>query len=532
MIKLFHDFLKLFFSSSGVLLCFSILPITAIAIENINKQHNLGQLRGAMVGPNIVEADFEILAKQWKTNHIRWIISWEDSDYWDKNNLWHRFSDTTNISLYWDLLDAELDKLDRVLDYARNNGLVVLIDLHTSPGGRDSSDVNLIFKQQKYLDEYYEVWKVISERYKGNTTVWGYDLLNEPIEQQNSNATDSWAEIATEAANRIRAIDSEAAIIYEPAPWSFPSAFNNLEPLDVDGVVYSFHLYFPHAFTHQGVRDHGPRGVSYPAFIDGELWNKERLIKAVQPVVDFQNKYSVPIYIGEFGAVRWGVGNSSYQYMKDSIEIFEDNNWDWSYHAYKDGDDKFAWSVEHGNNYNDLRESSTITERKKLLLFWFEKNKQANFLYSIYPDQNSHLYFDRDVMLACNLAVIFDDQSKAGKIFYDVVWGLDTRLGILNPVSAIPAENNCNRNLLPAFIPAIDNAGYSAFFDQQKNTILADNITLRTCTVDVKFPENNGLRAETNIDIDWYFNKSNGSWNYYFTSATDVNCLNKPTPQL
>ena len=34
-------------------------------------------------------------------------------------------------------------------------------------------------------------------------------------------------------------------------------------------------------------------------------WGKAQLQAALQPAIDFQKAYGVPMYIGEFSAIRW-----------------------------------------------------------------------------------------------------------------------------------------------------------------------------------------------------------------------------------
>jgi endoglucanase len=129
-------------------------------------------------------------------------------------------------------------------------------------------------------------------------------------------------------------------------------------------------MYAPHEFTHQGVYGQGKEFI-YPGLINGKQWDKAKLEQALQPVVDFQKKHGVHIYIGEFSAIRWAPDNSAYRYLKDVIDIYEANGWDWSYHAFREWS---GWSVEHGTDKKDTRPSSTPTDRQKLLCDWFKKN--------------------------------------------------------------------------------------------------------------------------------------------------------------
>ena len=87
-------------------------------------------------------------------------------------------------------------------------------------------------------------------------------------------------------------------------------------------------------------------------------------------IIDFQREFNVHIYVGEFSAVRWTPENSSYRYLRDLIDLFEEYDWDWSYHAFREWD---GWSAEHGPDKEDTSRSKTQTDREKLLRSWFDK---------------------------------------------------------------------------------------------------------------------------------------------------------------
>jgi len=154
------------------------------------------------------------------------------------------------------------------------------------------------------------------------------------------------------------------------APPPLPDGFDALTPLDIDRVIYSFHMYKPHRFTHQGVYDSKAELV-YPGVIDGLNWDKERLREAMRPAIDFQREFNVHIYVGEFSAIRWAPDNSAYRYLRDVIDLFEEYGWDWSYHAFREWD---GWSVEHGPDRQNRTPADTPTDRQKLLTRLFAAN--------------------------------------------------------------------------------------------------------------------------------------------------------------
>jgi hypothetical protein len=117
-----------------------------------------------------------------------------------------------------------------------------------------------------------------------------------------------------------------------------------------------------------------PTGIGYPGEVDEKHWDKETLRRVLKPAIDYQQDYGVHIYIGEFSAIRWAPGDSGYNYLRDCIEIFEQNGWDWAYHAFREWD---GWSVEHGPDRNDRSRSATPGKREQLLRSWFARNGKA-----------------------------------------------------------------------------------------------------------------------------------------------------------
>jgi hypothetical protein len=329
---------------------------------SIFKGHSLPRLRGVMIGTEVGEADLRFLAENWNANHVRWQLVW--------GGFPRSPADKANLPEYDKWLEGELRRLDSLLPVCEELGLKVLIDLHTPPGGRDDSNVCRIFQDAKYQRKFIEVWRKIVQRCKNSKAVWGYDLVNEPVEGDVPPGLMDWWELALRTAQMIRSLDSKRAIVVEPEPWGSPESLIGFAPLPVKGVVYSVHMYLPFAFTHQGVFEES-RPVWYPGEIDGVRWDKEQIRKALKPVVDFQKEYRVHIYIGEFSAIRWAPGESAYRYLSDVIDVFEENGWDWAYHAFREW---HGWSVEHGSDPKDINPSPKPTDREKLLRRWFAKN--------------------------------------------------------------------------------------------------------------------------------------------------------------
>lgn len=332
----------------------------------VYKGHNLPRLRGAMVRATIDEESLRVFGQEWNANVIRWQLTRSG-----------QIDDHLDLNAYDQWLQNSLRQLDAALPLCEKYGIMVVVDLHSPPGGRKTtsgyvgSDAGL-FSDATCQRKFVEVWQHIAKRYKNAKAVWGYDLANEPVEDALQDDLADWHELATRAARAIRTIDSERAIIVEPPCWGGPSGFKELLPLDVPNVVYSVHMYVPGSFTHQGVHSQG-KPVSYPGECEGKYWDKAQLEAALKPVIDFQKAYNVHLYMGEFSAIRWAPDNSAYRYIRDVIEICEAHDWDWTYHAFREWD---GWSVEHGPDRADRTPAKTPTDREQLLRSWFAKNRK------------------------------------------------------------------------------------------------------------------------------------------------------------
>jgi endoglucanase len=329
--------------------------------------HTEARLRGAMISPDITPGSLRVLGQEWNANLIRWQLI--------------RYGPAAKLNTgaaYEEWLDGELRRLDAALPFCEKYGVRVVLDLHSPFGGTPTSSGYVgtdtgLFTNRAAQVLFVADWGRIARRYRDRAVIWGYDLANEPVEDEVAAGCDDWQALATRAAQAIRASDTRHAIIVEPTPWGGPEALENLEPLPVPGVVYSVHMYVPHQFTHQGVQG-GKAGIEYPGQIAGKLWDKAALRRVLQPVRNWQRDYGMQIYIGEFSAIRWAPNASAYRYLRDCIDLFEEFGWDWSYHAFREWS---GWSVEYSEDKADTAPSKTPTTREKLLREWYGKNVKA-----------------------------------------------------------------------------------------------------------------------------------------------------------
>lgn len=246
-----------------------------------------------------------------------------------------------------------------------------------------------MFVDRKSSDQFLATWEKIARRYKGHPALWGYDLVNEPVQERFVEGIPDWWEIQLQATRRIRAIDPQATIFLEVDAFDNPRQFRWLGPPPFENVVYETHMYFPHEFTHQGVgeKNGGQRGAvrtRYPGTFRGGALDPGSLREYLEHVRRFQLAYGVPIFIGEFSAARWTPGAA--RYLEDCVELFEGYGWDWSYHSFKGAS---AWDLEVADlpwNPTERTRSPTPTDRLRVLRAAFLRNAA---LVPLVPDKSA-----------------------------------------------------------------------------------------------------------------------------------------------
>ena len=224
---------------------------------------------------------------------------------------WGNFYPIANVSNATFRSDA-FTELDWLVNAAGAAGLYVIIDMHGVVGSQSTSDDTGQQNQNQYWTNTNDqgntayMWWEIANHYKGNPTVAGYDLLNEP-----TGAPSNSAVITANASlyNSVRSADPNHIIIIEGTwgnwDWSMlpsPSSEN------WTNVVYEMHEY----------QYNGSEAVVEQG--------------STNQVSDFHNhsSYNVPGYIGEFN--DFGYGAAAWQF---STNAYNAAGLSWTMWAYK-----------------------------------------------------------------------------------------------------------------------------------------------------------------------------------------------------
>ena len=225
--------------------------------------------------------------------------------------------------------DKGLRYVERILARGERYGFGVVVTLLATPWGNQSD----YWESDGLKADIVDKWRQVATQLKGFAALQAYDLINEPVvpgATLDRNPQAQWQDLARAIAVAVRAVDPNTPLMIEPAPWALPSSFMAMIPTSMPGIVYSFHLYAPHEFTHQGLPGHA-EPLAYP----GNGWDRLRLSQAMDEARRFAAKRDAPMFVGEFSCVRWAPAGSCTRYLADAISLFEAQRWGWTYHCWR-----------------------------------------------------------------------------------------------------------------------------------------------------------------------------------------------------
>jgi len=246
----------------------------------------------------------------------------------------------------FEYMEAGFARLDKILNFCEKHDLYAILDLHAVQGWQNNdwhcdndSGHTYFWAHPHFQDRFIALWKEFAKRYKNRAVVAGYDLMNEPacnacrgrftgIDKYPRN-WDRINGVFHRAVEAIRSIDPDHIIFLEGDHYA--ALFEGLETPFSNNLVYSSHNYIDAGF--------GPG--PYPGSIKGIYWDKEkqREIFLSHEGSVFTRKHSVPLWVGEFGAVYNGPSEEigdRLRALDDQLTVFEEFGAHWTTWTYKD----------------------------------------------------------------------------------------------------------------------------------------------------------------------------------------------------
>jgi endoglucanase len=179
-----------------------------------------------------------------------------------------------------DGLNAEfMTRLDRALDTILADGMAVQVDLHPEEAYKQGIRANNVS-----VDRLVQLWRRLAAHYANRDPERVFfEIMNEPEE----NDPYRWAGMQARVAAAIREAAPRHTIIATGPNYSDIVDLLTQHPLPDGNVIYNFHFYDPHEFTHQGAAWGAPywiyeHGIPYPPTED----SMQELVKQVPDLAD------------------------------------------------------------------------------------------------------------------------------------------------------------------------------------------------------------------------------------------------------
>ncbi len=294
--------------------------------------HQINEMFCQLVGP-------EYTAKFWK-DFIDNYITLEDMEFIKSTG-----ANTVRLPLHYKLFtnedfmgsndpDLGFEILDRVIEWCKQTGLYVVVDLHCAPGGNSGDNIDdshgypWLFESDAQQRKTCELWKKIADRCKGEAIVLGYELLNEPIPSTFKHLYPQLHPVLKRITQAIREVDQNHIVIWGGANYNDDFTVFDVNDLAFDNkIMFACHRY-------------------------GSQW--------IGNFTEFRDKVNLPMFMSE-----WGHGES-WEWQSTFSKVLRDNNIGYTSWPYKkiSGWDSFV-GVRQPDNWDKIVE--------------FEKSPRMNY---------------------------------------------------------------------------------------------------------------------------------------------------------
>ncbi|HTV06143.1 MAG TPA: cellulase family glycosylhydrolase [Acidobacteriaceae bacterium] len=247
-----------------------------------------------------------------------------------------------------------LTELDHAVQEALANDLEVMLCVFPNDDYKHNLDT------ERGVDDFVQLWRILATHFvaEDHARIF-YELMNEPEVSDPYR----WMGIQSRVDEAIRRIDPYHTIIATAANYSNPTDLLRLEPLADPNVIYNFHFYEPHQFTHQGASWGADnwifyKNIPYPvtaAQLTEQLknvpddldryelyeygmdnWNAQGIAGRIAFLADWARERHVPLICNEFGVYRETAPPASRErWIHDVRTALEANHIGWAMWDYR-----------------------------------------------------------------------------------------------------------------------------------------------------------------------------------------------------
>ena len=216
-----------------------------------------------------------------------------------------------------------LRRIDGALELCRRYGLNTVLDLHKTQGfSFDSGEHETgFFENSEYQELFYGIWETFARRWGSSANSVAFELLNEVTEEK---FLPEWKKISRECVRRIRKYAPSAIVLLGSWNWNSAKTLRFLDPPYDGNVLYNFHFYEPHSFTHQGAYWETPfRDISGRVSYEESGCSEEYIEEFIRPALEKADKENTELYCGEYGVIDIVPTEEAIKWFRDVNKVFE-----------------------------------------------------------------------------------------------------------------------------------------------------------------------------------------------------------------
>ena len=248
-------------------------------------------------------------------------------------------------------------RLDHAVEQMLAKGMAVQIDIHP-----ESDYKRRVSTTGEGVDRFVMLWRRLAAHYADrNPDLIFFEIMNEPEERDPLR----WAGVQARAAAAIRQAAPKNTIIATGPNWSGIADLLTQQPLPDGNVIYNFHFYEPHEFTHQGASWGTPwwiytHNIPYPATEESlgtslaqvpdaanryallhywlDRWDAHRIRLQIDAAAAWGKQHNVPLICNEFGVYRRVTPEASrMNWIRDVRTALEADSIGWTMWDYRGG---------------------------------------------------------------------------------------------------------------------------------------------------------------------------------------------------
>jgi endoglucanase len=391
-----------------------------LGIDNEGQQYKIRERINEFIGPqetqkfydtwlqkHTARADIDAM-KSWGFNSVRLPMHY---------NLYTLPIEAEPVAGQDTWLEQGFAMTDSLLAWCKANEMYLILDLHAAPGGQGNDfnisdrnpDLPSLWDSAENQRKTVALWKKLAKRYKNESWIGAYDLINEPnwgfqdpVNDKNGlkeQKNEILKRVLIDITKAIREVDQRHMIIIEGNGWG--NNYQGMLPPWDDNMVLSFHKYWN--------------------------YNNEEAIKGM---LEHREKYNVPVWLGE-------TGENSNVWFNEAIALFERNNIGWCWWPLKklgfnnpleiQSNPSYQQVINYWNKKGPKPERSVAAQGFKTLLENLEFSKNTvhhDVIDAMFRQVNTTdtKPFKNHVLTkktALNLAAVDYDLGRNGYAYYD-----------------------------------------------------------------------------------------------------------------